>query len=238
MTEPAFRCFGVSHLVVMVLTVAVPLGLRAMIGGPGREAARRLARWALAALLVANWLGFEVVRLMDGEFMWRKDLPMQLCDWATVAVIVTLLTRRPGWFEKAYYWGLAGTLQAVLTPDLREGFPSVRFFNFFIGHAGLVAAVLALVWVERMRPRGWASILRVMAWSEVYFLAALAVNAATGENYGFLSGKPPTHSLLDLLSDERWAYWAELNLLAIVYFALLYAPFAIGRAWTARRTEP
>lgn len=40
-------------------------------------------------------------------------------------------------YEIAYFWGLGGTLQAVLTPDLQHGFPSLVYVNFFLGH-GLV----------------------------------------------------------------------------------------------------
>ena len=46
-------------------------------------------------------------------------------------------------------------------------------------------------------------------------------------NYGFLLHKPEAASLLSLLSDWRPLYILQMNLVAIFFFALLYAPFAI-----------
>ncbi len=49
----------------------------------------------------------------------------------------------------------------------------------------------------------------------------------TGVNYGFLLHKPEAFSILSYLADWRPLYIAQLNLLALAFFALLYAPFAI-----------
>ena len=42
--------------------------------------------------------------------------------------------------ELTYFWGLAGTLQAIVTPDLSAGFPQLEFFMFVVGHLGIVIA--------------------------------------------------------------------------------------------------
>ena len=55
-----------------------------------------------------------------------------------------------------------------------------------------------------------------MLCSQIYIVCALAVNAATGGNYRFLSKHPPVRSMLDLFSDpqssRRWLYVLELDL--------------------------
>jgi hypothetical integral membrane protein (TIGR02206 family) len=71
------------------------------------------------------------------------------------------------------------------------------------------------------------SVWRTLAWSEIYLVVALFVNHLTGENYGFLTHKPQAASLLSLLSDWRPLYLLQMNGLALFFFALLYAPFAI-----------
>jgi hypothetical integral membrane protein (TIGR02206 family) len=225
-SEPAFRLFGAAHLTVIGLTVGLPVFFWAMARGPGREGYRKTVRYGLAGLLLVNWIGYEVIRAMDGQFTWMDALPMQLCDWTTIAVIAALMTCRRGVYEAAYFWGLAGTLQAIVTPALQEGFPSPRFFNFFVGHSGVVVGVLYLTALEGLRPRPW-SIARAMLWSEVYLGAALLVNYLTGANYGFLSHRPVTKSLLDYLSDNHWLYLLELNLLALGFYLVLYLPFWI-----------
>jgi len=55
----------------------------------------------------------------------------------------------------------------------------------------------------------------------------LLVDHLTGVNYGFLLHKPVVASILDYLSDRRWIYIVELEGLALLFFVLLYAPFAL-----------
>jgi hypothetical integral membrane protein (TIGR02206 family) len=161
-------------------------------------------------------------------------LPMHMCDWAVVVSVVTLWSANRRWFEVAYFWGLGGTLQAVLTPDLRFGFPDVRFISFFIAHGVIIVAVGYMMLTRRLRPYP-ISIVRVFAWSEVYFVMALIANYFSGMNYGYLSRKPEAFSLLSYLSDSWTVYLLQMHGLAAVFFGLLYAPWAIYDSLTRTR---
>jgi uncharacterized membrane protein YwaF len=66
-------------------------------------------------------------------------------------------------------------------------------------------------------------------------LLALLVNALTGGNYGFLSHKPPTRSMLDLFSNTHWLYVLEINLTGWIFFAALYLPWAIADFFRRRK---
>ena len=66
---------------------------------------------------------------------------------------------------------------------------------------------------------------RIVLWSEIYIASALAVNALTGGNYGFLSHRPEQASLLDLFPDARWLYVATINAVALVFFTAIYLPW-------------
>jgi hypothetical integral membrane protein (TIGR02206 family) len=213
--------------VVIGVTVGLPVFFWATARQAGREGYRKGVRFGLAGLLLANWIGYEIERAGVGQFTAAHALPMQLCDWAMFAVIAALVTLRCAVYEVAYFWGLAGTLQAILTPNLQEGFPSLWFFSFFLAHSGIVVGVLYLTAVEGLRPRA-GSIVRAMAWSEVYLVVALTVNRWTGANYGFLSHRPLGKSLLDYLSDNHWVYLLEMNLLAVGFYGVLYLPFWVG----------
>jgi uncharacterized membrane protein YwaF len=50
-------------------------------------------------------------------------LPPQLCDAATFLAAAALWTRRRATVELLWFLALAGTPQALLTPDVRERFP-------------------------------------------------------------------------------------------------------------------
>ncbi|MEP7250198.1 MAG: TIGR02206 family membrane protein [Spartobacteria bacterium] len=220
-----FQLFGPAHLVVILLTIVIPLGLGFAVRLSGSQRIDRAVAFCLALLLATNYFGYAVYLWSHQLFVWRNALPFQLCDWAMFTIIVALFTRRRGWTEVAYFWGIGGTFQAILTPNLRVGFPDIRFISFFIGHCGIVAGVIYLLLARRFRPT-LGSVWRILAWSQLYLVATLLVDRLTNVNYGFLLHKPEAPSILDYLSDTRWLYLLGLEGLALLFFALLYAPFA------------
>ena len=61
----------------------------------------------------------------------------------------------------------------------------------------------------------------------MYFVIVFTADLLTGENYGFLLHKPEAFSLLSFLSDWRPLYLLQMHGLALLFFGLLYLPFAI-----------
>ncbi len=214
------------------MTIALPFLLAAL--ARGRPTAERIIVATISVVEIANYFTYLVLVRQFGAVSWKQVLPMQLCDWAILVVIVALWTRRRSWFEVAYFWGIGGTLQAILTPNLPYGFPDFRFFSFFISHCGIIIGIVFLMQVHRLRPYPF-SILRVFVWTEFYFLLTLLADKATGFNYGFLLHKPEAATLLSLLSDWRPLYLFQMHLLALVFFVVLYLPFALYDAITRNR---
>lgn len=223
---PEFRPWSSSHLVVIFLTIVLPIALALMVH---RTKSRRLERticFAISALLLINYAAYVIVARNFGVDRWYKMLPLQLCDWAMIAIIGALWTGNRRWLEVAYFWGIGGTLQAIITPNLRYGFPDLRFISFFVAHSGIIIGIVFLMLVYGFRPRP-ISVLRTFGWTEIYFVVALTTDLLTGENYGFLLHKPEAASLLSFLSDSWLLYLIEFHALAFLFFGLLYAPFAI-----------
>ncbi len=227
--EPAggFRAYSAEHLIAIFLTIALPFALAALVRRTRSGAVERGVVFALLALLLGNYLGYIIFIRHLGEQAWFEMLPMQMCDWAIVVIVVALLSKHRRWFEVAYFWGIGGTLQAVLTPNLSYGFPDPRFFSFFIAHSGVIIGVIFLMLTRQLRPYP-ISIIRAFAWSEVYFVCAMIVDHLTGVNYGFLLHKPEAFSLLSYLSDSRPIYLLQMQGLALVFFSVLYAPFLVA----------
>jgi len=220
----AFRPLGLAHLIVIALTIALPFILAAFVRKSRWPRSERIIGLLLAGLLVINYVGYEIYLAATVGLEWKKVLPFQLCDWAMAAIVVAVLTGRKRWIEVAYFWGIGGTLQAILTPDLKFAFPHIRFLTFFITHSGIVVAIAFMMIVKKFRPH-WFSIVRVFAWSELYFVLTLTVDLLTGENYGYLLHPPASASLLDFLSHNHVLYLLEMHLLALVFYLVLYLPF-------------
>jgi hypothetical integral membrane protein (TIGR02206 family) len=224
---PALQQFGAAHLCAITLTLVLPILLALVFRRTQSIVLDRAVRISLSAILICNYLGYVIYRWQHGYIDWREMLPMQLCDWTMIAVVVALLKEnRKSWLEVAYFWGIGGSLQAIITPNLQFGFPDFRFFTFFLDHGAIVAGIIYLM-VSRMFRPTLTSVWRTLLWSEIYLFVALAIDQVTGVNYGFLLHKPEAASLLSLLSDWRPLYILQMNLVAIFFFSLLYAPFAI-----------
>ena len=234
--SPLFVLFGPAHLAAISLTLLVPLAMALLARHEhlGRHA-DRLARIGLVCFLTLGWIGWY------GQMLWRHELgldnalPMNLCDWAEMALIMALLTRRQFAYELGYFWGLGGTLQGVLTPPLYYDFPDPQFLFFFAQHGGVVAALLYLTLGLRMRPTA-RSLPRVIAASLVYLCAVALVDWALGVNYGFLRAKPLGQNLLTAMSPWPW-YIPELVLVGIAFVLIYYLPFALAD-WVRLHRKP
>src|SRR5215471_9260330 len=223
---PEFHPYGLPHLTVIFLTIVLPFALAAIVRRTRSAELEKVIIGILSAVLILNYVVFLVFIRSHGVVDWRQMLPMQMCDWGMVVVIVAMWTGSQRWFEVAYFWGIGGTLQAVLTPNLRFGFPDLRFFSFFISHSGIIIGVVLLMLTRRYRPYPM-SIVRTFLWSEFYFVVTLIADELTGFNYGFLLHKPEAFSILSFLSDSRPLYLLEMHGVALLFFIVLYAPFAI-----------
>jgi hypothetical integral membrane protein (TIGR02206 family) len=224
--EPEFQPYGVPHLTVIFLTIVLPFVLAAIVWRTKSDRAEKVIVFILSAVLVLNYVVYLVFIRSRGTTPWQQMLPMQLCDWGMVVVIVAMCSGNQRWFEVAYFWGIGGTLQAVLTPNLRFGFPDWRFISFFTSHCAIIVGVVFLMLTRRYRPYPM-SIVRVFLWSELYFVVTFVTDKLTGFNYGFLLHKPEAFSILSFLSDSWPVYLLQLHGVALLFFLALYAPFAV-----------
>jgi hypothetical integral membrane protein (TIGR02206 family) len=219
-----FVLFGHSHLIAMALTLVTTIALIAI--ARRRREADAPVRFGLAILLIADWLWWYWIAWRHGWLTLGDALPMNLCDWATIATIIALIAPRQRAYELAYFWALGGTLQGMITPDTPFDFPEVRFLNFFISHGGIIASVLYLTFGTGLRPTP-RSIPRVIAWSFAYLFAAAVVDFALGTNYGFLRAKAPGGTLFAFMPDWPW-YIPVLIAMGLISAALYYMPWFIA----------
>jgi hypothetical integral membrane protein (TIGR02206 family) len=222
--SPQFRIFDTQHLVVL-LTLAF---LAALIARGGRRMNGRARSWLgimLACLVPGYYLALYYQAIRNSWLQLGNALPMQLCDWVLIACLVALTRPNALAAEIAYFWGLGGTLQAVLTPDRMQGFPSWRFLQFFWGHGSALLCIVFIIAAQRFRPRP-GSTLRMLIAVNVYGLAALGLDLAFGWNYGYLRHKPAGSSLFDFLGPWPW-YILSLEGIALANFWLLGLPWKI-----------
>ncbi len=219
-----FVFMGPSHVTAIALSFAAPAALSGIARRQKSERADAIIRMTLAVVIALNWAAWMALLWFKGWLNIGNELPLNLCDWATIATFLALVRPTQKSFEVAYFWALCGTLQALITPDCKYEFPDAQFTLFFVYHGGIIAAVLYLVFGRGMRPYP-ASFPRVIAWTALYAVCAGTADAWLGTDYGFLRAKPADHAtFLDLLAPWPW-YLPELALAALVFMAIVYAPF-------------
>src|SRR5262245_41392247 len=179
----------------------------------------------LGVSLVAYVVAAYTQKGLAGELSLESSLPLELCHCVLLACIVALFWPNRLAFEIAYFWGLGGTLHAVVTPDLGQGFPSWDFIQFFWAHGTILVAIVYLIAARKLRPRP-ASVPRMFLALNLYALAVGTIDLAFGWNYGYLRSPPSQPSLIDYLGPWPW-YILSLELVALVSFIILGLPWRL-----------
>jgi hypothetical integral membrane protein (TIGR02206 family) len=220
-----FHAFSASHWTAMTLTLAVSAALVAITRAANNPKVDKALRNGLAFFLAADWIAYLGFFYVKGWITIGNILPFNLCDWATIAVAVTLIRPNQRTFELAYFWALAGTLLASITPDLAYDFPDIRYILFFFYHAIIITAVLYMTFGLKMRPVP-GSILRVAGWTVGYIAVAGTADWLLGTNYGFLRSKPAVQTFFDQMPPWPW-YIAESFAIGLFAIGVLYLPFLL-----------
>ncbi len=226
-----FVLFGPAHLAMLVAAALWPLMLALAVCRC--KSLDRPVRLGLAALLAGGWLCGAALFWMRGWLDLSNGLPLNLCDWAALALVVALVTGNANAYELGYFWGLGGSLQGLITPDIAYDFPDPQFIFFFINHAGIIVALLYLSFTG-FRPVA-ASLPRVLAATVFYVLVAGTADYLLGVNYGFLAAKPANASIMDFLSPWPW-YIPELVAIGLASMLIYYAPWALLDRFRLNRT--
>lgn len=213
-----FIPFSVAHwaaIIACVLLCIVIVMFRSQLRIGNRS---RIAAALLAAMLAGMESALYISYTIHGEWtVW--SLPFELCTMTLWLSVIMLLTRSRRLYNVVVYLGTLGALQAMLTPDLVEAFPQFRYFHFFLGHIGIIAASVYMTAVERMRPTLRSLPVAVLSLHLLAIPGAI-MNIFTGTNYMFLARKPEGGSLLDLLGPWPW-YLLELEPIVWAMCAIL-----------------
>jgi len=230
----AFETFGTSHLVMLVVFIlgiwpVVVLGRR--VRGTSQEL--RVSR-VYAGLIPCFTIPLQVIDFLPGNYDLQTTLPLQLCDFAWIAAVVALWTHRPTPVALTYYWGLALTTQALITPALNLDFPDPKFIAYWGMHLLIVWAAVFLTWGLGLHPT-WRDYGRTVAITSAWAVTVFCFNVVVGTNYGFLNHKPAT-SILDLLGPWPLYVVVEIALVAGIW-ALMTWPWERSRQAGAVRAS-
>lgn len=172
------------------------------------------------SLSVIVW---TIMKVYQRGFDIKNDLPFHLCNLIALLLPIFSITRKYIIYEIILFWILAGTAQAVFTPDIKVGFPNYQFLKYWYVHAGLIVFIFYATYIYQMKPT-FKSIFKSFIALQFYVLFMMFINKITGANYFYISRKPDGATMLDYMGE--WPYYLLVTeLILIPYFLLIYLPF-------------
>lgn len=228
MPTSEFQFLGVSHIVVLILTITLPIALSVLVRTANSSVIANGVCYLLSAILIVNEVGlwgYRIATVQSFSVFLQRYLPLHICGVVVFVVVFVLLRRNQTLYEIAYFWGLVGTLNAIITPQLWVDFPNYRFFQYFIAHGGIVVSVLFATWGLRMRPT-LKGLLRSFLLANFYMVVIVGVNLLLKSNYMFICEPPDTKSPF-FFAPWPW-YIPILDGVALIFFFVVYSPFLIG----------
>ena len=220
-----FRIFGLSHLLgiflFLIIVVALPILAKYKFN---KSLQLQIGKW-LGWLVFANYIAWVLLEIIGGSFDMKLHLPFHLCRMANLLLPIVMLYRHKYTYEILYFWGLSGMFQGLITPDITNDFPHFHYFRFWLGHNGLIIALIYATVVYGMRP-SMDGIKKAFIALNVFFGVAIIANLILDANYFWICGKPPIASLLDYMGPWPW-YILSGEVVALIHFGLAYLPFYI-----------
>ena len=226
-----FQLFGIAHLLAILVTFLTAAGLTCYARKLTGENKLKRLRYVMAALLViAVSLDpvLTLVRYGTESFGWEmvvsNSLPLYLCDVVSILLAYALVTGNQRITEVGYCWGMAGTMQGLITPTLAFDESTLEFYVFFLQHGGVPIAAVFLLWGMGIVPEKGA-FKRVVFWSWGYMAVVMSINGIIRKNYGFLNGLDHAPIQFKYMGPEPY-YLITLQAIAFtLYFIVLkFAP--------------
>ena len=183
----------------------------------------KMYHWAIGIIILLNTILENAYNYINGYWNLQQNLPFHLCSISGILCIILMFNFKQRLAECLYYWGLAGGIQSLLTPEFSVGMEGYNFYGYYIAHGGLILVVLYLIVHFDFKPRA-KSWLHIFGYTQILAISATIINYIVGSNYMYLSKKPDVNN--PLLMGEWPYYILVLEVVALIHFWILYLPFA------------
>jgi hypothetical integral membrane protein (TIGR02206 family) len=232
MDSRAFELFGIPHFAAMGATglaaicmVSLNRSTRVSDGTKHRINGILGVVLIIAVTLdpILTWLRYREQVDLASRLVRETALPFYLCDVVSVVLAYALIKRKQRFAEIGYLWGMAGTMQGLITPTLYFSWKTPEYYAFFAQHGGVPVAALTLAFGTTLKPQTGA-FKRAMLWSWSYMIVVYGLNLLFRSNYGFLNEKPGVGTLFDYMGSYPW-YLITLQVVAFSLYLLLLIPF-------------
>ena len=218
---------SLQHIIPIIITVILSIILIRFSNRKLNQKQQEQVFKALGFFVSYTVLVFHLHLIFKGNYNIATDLPLFLCSFMALFIFIFTNSRKYWLFEILLFWIIAGTSQAVVTPDIPFGFPSFDYFRYWIAHLGLLVIIFYAIFVLKMSPT-WKSMFKSFLALQLYAIIIFGINYILNGNYFYLNKKPNSASALDYLGE--WPiYLLTIEAILIPYFFIIYLPFFLTK---------
>ena len=226
--QEEFILFGSQHIGALSTVIAVSVAAPIVLRTANNIEVKKFVSMVLAILLILH----ELIKPFYRYYLFGHELllvfPIHICHLAAISMGLFLILKKEFLFEIAYFWGLSGNLLAMVTPDMKYGFPNLEFTMFYFGHGLLLLSILFACVCLRTNLR-WSSILRVFIATILILPAMYGLNIALESyqpnvNYWYLMITPGPDTILSLFPEPPW-HIPYVAVTALLIFIVSFIPY-------------
>lgn len=203
-----FKLFGMMHISVLLFVLAI-----IVIMYIKRDKLKNIPQRPMEILLGIIMITPRVLLYFwygTYESSLQEILPLYLCRITILCTAFTLFTGKNNVRFITYFWGMFGSILALIFVDTSGyGFPHIMFISFFVGHGLLVISVFYMIFIREYLP-SYDEFKKAKQWTIVYILVACGVNKLVGGNYNYLERNP---SVLNMPTEFVHSIFYKLMIL-------------------------
>lgn len=214
---------SLEHLLPIVLAVLFCIVFIKYAKHKLNKKQQERALHVLACLVSLTVLVFHGYKISFGNYNITTDLPLYLCSLLGLLIPIFTYYRKLWMYEVLLFWIIAGTSQAVITPDIPIGFPNFDYFRYWIVHLGLLIIIFYATFVFKMKPT-FKSVFKSFFALQGYVIIMIVLNFILKANYFYLNERPKSVSVLNYFGEWPF-YMIFVQIIVIPLFLLIYLPF-------------
>jgi hypothetical integral membrane protein (TIGR02206 family) len=186
-------------------------------------------QWRYALIFSSVLYGIQLfktfIRIYLGNFNISTDLPLELCNIIPLLMTIALWKKSRMLLSVIFFWIMAGTIQANITPSLQNVFPHYEWFRYWLIHSGLPVLAIYSFYVLGFR-YNFRDIVRSALGMNILASIIYIVNIWLNANYMYLVAKPSIGTVYDFLGPWPW-YILSLEFALIIFFSVVLTPFLL-----------
>lgn len=227
-----FSNFTFAHFMPIIVAAALIFVIYRFRENIKNMKNEKIFRYIIAFTLIFSEMSYywRLIAMPSLEPNPVDHLPITVCGWVAVFGSYMVIGKSQTLFDICYFWALAGSIFALITPTVISytGPTRFRYYQFWAEHLVCYVAIFYMIFVHKMRPTIKSFI---KAYVGIIALAGIAYYAnrliGPGANYLFMARPEDTPSILDILPPNFVLRLLVMASAITLLFVLAYLPWYI-----------